>query len=215
MHYEYQDYCASGEDETLRARLRNWSKRGLRRETQAEVSFVQRFFVETWGYRDDGTGVDRYQLHPKFPIAGAGAGGNMGEADLAIGQFGMDLAKTPQVICEFKDIKSDLDKPQNRKGNTRSPVYQARDYLWNARRGLTGSEPVQPRFAIVTNMDEFRLYWWEGFPDRYLRFAIAKTDLFNTFTSTRRGRRSAVRSLPVLAAVPSEHAAQRGWTYPT
>jgi len=182
LHYEYQDYCAGGEDEALRGRLANWSRRELRRETQAEGSFVQRFFVETWGYRDDGTGAERYQLHPKFPIAGAGAGGNTGEADLAIGQFGAGLAKTPQVICEFKDVKSDLDKPQNRKGNTRSPVYQARDYLWNARRGMVGNEPVQPRFAIVTDMDEFRLYWWEGFPDRYLRFALAKADLFNTFT---------------------------------
>lgn len=182
LHYEYQDYCASGEDEALRGRLRDWSRRELRRETQAEGSFVQRFFVETWGYRDDGTGAERYELHPKFPIAGAGAAGNMGEADLAIGTFGTGLSRTPQVVCEFKDIRSDLDKPQNRKGNTRSPVYQARDYLWNARRGMTGNEPVQPRFAIVTDMDEFRLYWWEGFPDRYLRFAVAKADLFNTFT---------------------------------
>lgn len=182
LHYEYQDYCASGDDEALRSRLRDWSKRELRRETQAEGSFIQRFFVETWGYRNDGTGAKRYHLHPKFPIAGAGAGGNTGEADLAIGQFGAGFARTPQVICEFKDVKSDLDKPQNRKGNTRSPVYQARDYLWNARRGMVGNEPVQPRFAIVTNMDEFRLYWWEGFPDRYLRFALAKADLFNTFT---------------------------------
>ena len=182
LHYEYQDYCASGEDEALRERLTNWSWRELRRETQAEGSFIQRFFVETWGYRDDGTGAARYHLHPKFPIAGAGAGGSTGEADLAIGQLGAGLAKTPQVVCEFKDIKSDLDKPQNRKGNTRSPVFQARDYLWNARRGMAGNEPVQPRFAIVTNMDEFRLYWWDGFPDRYMRFAIAKADLFNTFT---------------------------------
>lgn len=182
LHYEYQDYCVDGEDEPLRARLQNWSRRELRRETQAEGSFIQRFFVETWGYRDDGTGADRYHLHPKFSIAGAGAGGNSGEADLAVGEFGTGLAKTPQVVCEFKDVKSDLDKPQNRKGNTRSPVFQARDYLWNARRGMAGNEPVQPRFAIVTDMDEFRLYWWDGFPDRYLRFAIGKTDPFDTFT---------------------------------
>jgi len=55
---------------------------------------------------------------------------------------------------------------------------QAKDYLWNARRGLFGNEPVQPRFAIVTDMDEFRLYWWDNFPDRYLRFTINKPSLF-------------------------------------
>lgn len=182
LHYEYEDYCAAGEDEALLARLEQWRKRTLKRETQAEGSFVQRFFVETWGYRDDGTGADRFHLHPKFPIAGAGQGGNRGEADLAVGNFGRELRPTPQVVCEFKDVRSDLDKPQNRKGNTRSPVIQARDYLWNARRGLAGNEPVQPRFAIVTDMDEFRLYWWDGFPDRYLRFTIAKTGLFDQST---------------------------------
>jgi len=90
--------------------------------------------------------------------------------------------QVPQIVCEFKDVKSGLDAPQNRKGNTRSPVYQARDYLWNARRGLFGNEPVQPRFAIVTDMNEFRLYWWDHFPDRYLRFKITNGDLFNPTT---------------------------------
>lgn len=176
LHYDYLDYCNGSADDDLKTRLVHWSRRELKRETQAEGSFVQRFFVETWGYRDSGTGADRYHLHPKFPIAGAGQGGHRGEADLAIGGFGDGLPATPQVVCEFKDIKSDLDKPQNRKGNNRSPVYQARDYLWNARRGLFGNEPVQPRFAIVTDMDEFRLYWWDGFPDRYLRFKISPND---------------------------------------
>jgi len=182
LHYEYVDYCAGPTDADLRARLAHWSNRELKRETQAEGSFVQRFFVETWGYRDDGTGADQYQLHPKFPVTGAGPAGNLGEADLAIGRFGAGRPLIPQVVCEFKGIRSALDKPQNRKGTARSPVYQARDYLWNARRGLFGNEPVQPRFAIVTNMDEFRLYWWDHFPDRYLRFKISNGDLFNPTT---------------------------------
>ena len=86
------------------------------------------------------------------------------------------------MLCEFKGIDADLDAAQNRKGNRRSPVMQARDYLWNARAGLHAGAPVQPRFAIVTDMDEFRLYWSDGFPDRYLRFAITKTDLLNRDT---------------------------------
>lgn len=182
LHYEYQDYLAEGHDPVVKARLDNWANREIRRETQAEGSFIQRFFVDTWGYRDDGTGAETYNLHPKFPIAGAGQTGNRGEADLAIGYFGGSTAAIPQIVCEFKDMKSGLDKPQNRKGNNRSPVYQARDYLWNARKGMFGNEPVQPRFAIVTDMNEFRLYWWDHFPDRYLRFEIKGGDLFNPVT---------------------------------
>ena len=178
LGYDYADYLATGQDDSLLARLRAWAARELKRETQAEASFVQRFFVETWGYRDDGVGSDHFQLYPKFPIAGSGQTGNRGEADLAIGHFTGPTHQVPQVVCEFKGIHADLDAKQNRKGNNRSPVMQARDYLWNARLGLFGNEPVQPRFAIVTDMDEFRLYWWDRFPDRYMRFAIRKTDLF-------------------------------------
>jgi hypothetical protein len=172
LHYEYLDYQNGGHDEALKQRLSDWAMRELKRETQAEASFVGRFFVETWGYREDGKGGDSFNLHPKFPIPGAGQTGNRGEADLGIGVFGAGRPEIPQVVCEFKDVKSGLDKPQNRKGNNRSPVMQARDYLWNARRNLRGNEAVQPRFVIVTDMDEFRLYRWDGFPDRYLRFRI-------------------------------------------
>lgn len=182
LAYEFIDYKAEDYDAAVRQRLANWADRELKRETQAEGSFVQRFFAETWGYRDDGSGTDLFHLWPKYSIAGAGQAGNRGEADLAIGNFGKNRAQIPQIVCEFKDIKSALDAPQNRKGNSRSPVYQARDYLWNARRGMHGNEPVQPRFAIVTDMNEFRLYWWDHFPDRYMRFKIKQGDLFNTVT---------------------------------
>ncbi len=182
LHYEFLDYQASDNDAALQERLRGWTSREIKRETQAESSFIQRFFVETWGYRDDGTGADSYNLHPKFSIAGSGQTGSRGEADLGVGMFGGDRPLVPQIVCEFKDVSSGLDAPQNRKGNNRSPVYQARDYLWGARRGLFGNEPVQPRYAIVTDMDEFRLYWWDAFPDRYIRFKIGNGDLFNPTT---------------------------------
>lgn len=182
LHYEFEDYKASGEDEALLKRLEDWRARFLKKETQAEANFARTFFEETWGYRRDGGGSERFHLFPQFPIGGAGQTGNLGKADLALGNFDGERGQVPQVVCEFKDIRSNLDAAQNRKGNTRSPVMQARDYLWNARRGLFGNEPVQPRFAVVTDMDEFRLYWWDYFPDRYLRFAISKTDLFEQRT---------------------------------
>ena len=92
-----------------------------------------------------------------------------------LGNAGLD---TPQVLCEFKDIRSDLDAPQKRKGNTRSPVEQCKDYLWGARRGLMGHESIVPTWGIVTDMNEFRLYWWDRMPHQYMRFVIQPKDLF-------------------------------------
>ena len=59
-------------------------------------------------------GADSFHLHPKFSIAGAGQTGNRGEADLAVGLFGKDRPSIPQIVCEFKDVSSGLDAPQNR-----------------------------------------------------------------------------------------------------
>lgn len=88
------------------------------------------------------------------------------------------ISATPQVLCEFKDIRSNLDARQNRKGNTRSPVKQCADYLREAARGLYGNEAVQPTWGIVTDMNEFRLYWRDTMPAQYQRFIIrpATTD---------------------------------------
>lgn len=172
LEYEFQDYLSAGEDAPLLERLKNWLARELKTETKAQDSFVQRFFVETWGYRQDGTGAPVYHLQSQFEVAGAGQGGGKGRADLGIGHFGAGLPQIPQIVCEFKDMKSGLDDKQNRKGNNRSPVQQAQDYLWGARRGVAMNAPVQPRFAIVTDMNEFRLYWSENMPERYMRFKI-------------------------------------------
>ena len=144
----------------------------IEKEEQATDNFVRRFFIETWGYIPDGVGAPIFNLHPQFPIAGAGQTGGKGKADLGVGNFGTGLPEIPQVVCEFKDIRSGLDNKQHRKDNNRSPVQQAQDYLWGARRGMAMNAPVQPRFAIVTDMNEFRLYWSENMPDRYVRFKI-------------------------------------------
>lgn len=172
LEYEFQDYVSNGQDAPLLERLNDWLKRELTMETKAQESFTQRFFVETWGYRQDGTGSPTFHLEPQFEIAGAGQTGSKGKADLGIGLFGAGRPKIPQIVCEFKDIRSGLDNKQNRKGNNRSPVQQAQDYLWGARRGVALNAPVQPRFAIVTDMNEFRLYWSEDMPERYVRFKV-------------------------------------------
>src|SRR3954452_12367799 len=152
---DYRAYTASADADLLQ-RLRDWDGRLRLNETQAEGAFTQTFFVEVWGYGEAGrVPTDQVTLIPKLPIPGEGAGGGSGEADLALGWFRGRPDAVPQVLCEFKDIRSKLDARQNRKGNTRSPVEQCLNYLRGARRGLFGNEPVQPWWGLVTDMNEF------------------------------------------------------------
>ncbi|MBA3810404.1 MAG: Eco57I restriction-modification methylase domain-containing protein, partial [Caulobacteraceae bacterium] len=171
---DYRAY-ADEVDAELLARLTAWDERPPLKETSAEGAFTQTFFVDTWGYGDAGR-VEKSSvtLIPKFRVTGEGAGGGSGEADLALGWFAGDPAATPQVLCEFKDIRSGLDAPQNRKGSTRSPAEQCLNYVRGARRGLFGNEAVQPWWGLVTDMNEFRLYWWDLAPRQYLRFVIRR-----------------------------------------
>jgi hypothetical protein len=176
------DYRAWTEerDVALLQRLRDWDERLRLSETQAEGAFTQVFFVETWDYGESGrVPVDQHTIIAKLPVPGEGAGGGMGEADLALGWFRGRKDAIPQVLCEFKDIRSRLDAKQSRKGNTRSPVEQCLNYIRGARRGLFGNEPVQPWWGLVTDMNEFRLYWWDRAPSEYMRFFIRRVDLLS------------------------------------
>lgn len=179
LELEFRAYVGDGLDAALIRRLLEWDSRRQLSEVQAEGAFTQTFFVDTWGYGEAGRVAPELQtIIPKLRIAGEGAGGGPGEADLALGWFAGDLHATPQVLCEFKDIRSKLDAKQNRKGSNRSPVEQCLNYIRGARRGLFGNEPVQPWWGIATDMNEFRLYWWDRAPSEYLRFVIRRTDLF-------------------------------------
>src|ERR1700730_15552362 len=177
---EYRARHDSENERALDDRLALWAKRTDLKETSAESAFIEVFFRETRGHVQTGqrgseTGVS---LYPKFAIPGAGASGGSGEADLAIGYFSKTASgQIPQVLCEFKGIRSALDAGQKRKGNTRSPVRQCLDYLSFARRGMIGSEPILPTWGIVTDMNEFRLYWYDRGHQQSLRFTI-QPDLF-------------------------------------
>lgn len=177
---DFHVYQSDGLDRVVLQRLKEWDRRLQLSETQAEGAFIQTFFVDTWGYGESGR-VDEadHTIIPKLRIPGEGAGGGGGEADLALGWFRGRPDATPQVLCEFKDIRSNLDAKQNRKGSNRSPVEQCLNYVRGARRNLFGNEPVQPWWGLVTDMNEFRLYWWDRAPAEYLRFTIRRTeDLF-------------------------------------
>lgn len=178
---DYAAFRDSDEERALEERLRRWSERRDLGETSAEAAFIEEFFRQTWGHTQSGqlgAETGRFTLWPKFPIQGAGERGGTGEADLAIGYFRNDeMRPIPQVLCEFKDIRSKLDAPQRRKGNNRSPVRQCLDYLSFARRGLYASDPILPTWGIVTDMNEFRLYWFDKGHQQSLRFTIRLTDL--------------------------------------
>jgi type I restriction-modification system DNA methylase subunit len=178
---EFKAWLAEGKDATILEALQRWAARHDLKETSAEAAFTEEFFRNLWGYSQSGqiNTDEGFTLFPKYSIQGAGAKGGTGEADLAIGYFNSSKAtEPPQVLCEFKDMKSSLDADQKRKGNTRSPVRQCLDYLSNARRGMIGSEPVIPTWGIVSDMNEFRLYWYDRGHTQFLRFIIQPRDLF-------------------------------------
>ncbi len=176
---DYRAYTKE-DDARLLKRLRDWDERPPLTETQAEGAFTQTFFVETWEYGEAGrVEASEHTAIAKFPVPGEGAGGGAGEADLALGWFRGRKDAVPQVLCEFKDIRSRLDAKQSRKGSTRSPVEQCLNYVRGARRGLFGNEQVQPWWGLVTDMNEFRLYWWDRAPSEYIRFFIRREDLLS------------------------------------
>lgn len=178
---DYEAYKDSEDEKALLLRLKNWSKRADLKETSAESALLDEFFKKTWGYSESGQKDEdeAFSLYPKFQVKGAGAGGGKGEADAALGHFKKDHATlVPQVLCEFKDIKSSLDAPQKRKGNTRSPVKQGLDYLAAARRDYMIDDPVLPTWAVITDMNEFRLYWADRGHQQFMRFTIQPKDLF-------------------------------------
>jgi hypothetical protein len=175
--HEYETFKDSAEEAALLDRLHRWANRGAQNERAAQSALMDVFFGATWGYVQAGQvgADDHYTLHPAFPVAGAGQRGGMGEADAALGFFQpIQQNPIPQVLVEFKDIKSALDAPQRRKGNSRSPVKQGLDYLFCARKGMFGYEPVIPTWAIITDMNEFRLYWADRGERQFISFTISQ-----------------------------------------
>ncbi|MDQ5770230.1 Eco57I restriction-modification methylase domain-containing protein [Thiothrix subterranea] len=182
---DYTAYCAGDTDSRLLTKLTHWAEKDFQHETGAEGGFLDVFFVELWGYARSGKQEKAagFTLAQQFAIEKAGQNGGVGKADAAMGWFGAStLPDTPQILCEFKDIRSALDAKQNRKGNDRSPVQQCADYLHFAKRQFTpyGSEKIQPIWGIVSDMNEFRLYWNARMPHQYERFVIKRKSLAET-----------------------------------
>lgn len=172
---EFEAFENSPDAAALLARLRAWDSRQILKETSSETAFIQRFFVETWGYKLQGEEDRAYTCRPQYEVVGAGQTGGIGFADLALGNFGECGDGIPQVLCEFKDIRSGLDARQARKANNRSPVEQCFDYLQSAWQARNRDSLAEPAFAIVTDMNEFRLYARRLGRAQYQRFVLSNT----------------------------------------
>ena len=178
---DYQAFRDTPEERELFERLDRWSRRADLGERQAEPAFLEEFFRQTWGYTQAGQlgGEQSFTLYPQFPVPGSGARGGVGRADTGLGLFSDAVRQhIPQVLCEFKDIRSALDAEQSRKGNRRSPVRQGLNYLSAARKGMFGNEPILPMWAIITDMNEFRLYWHDRGERQFVQFMIRPAGLF-------------------------------------
>lgn len=177
---EYESFRSSGDDGALLKRLKLWVGRDKRQtEVQLESQFVTLFFKDIWTYWGTGERAesDGFCLHSQFAVQGAGQTGGIGAADLALGWWGRDgIPAIPQVLCEFKDIRSSLDAPQRRKGNDRSPVKQCFDYLKYAFDGTPAESTVFPTWGIVTDMNEFRLYARQRGDSQCQRFFLVTSD---------------------------------------
>lgn len=177
---DYLAFRGSADETALLERLQRWSQRQDLRERAAQAAFIEEFFRQTWGYIQAGqAGAEAgFSIHPDFPVRQTARRAQQ-FADAALGRFlagGAD--QVPQVLCEFKDIRSGLDAPQRRKNDNRSPIQQGLEYLAAARAGMFGHEPIVPTWAIITDMNEFRLYWADRGDRQSLRFVITPRDLF-------------------------------------
>ena len=193
---EFREYLDSGDDAVLLGRLQTWAVRDKTlTETQLEGQFNDLFFKATWGYWGTGErdSAEGFCLNAQYGVAGAGQTGGTGSADLALGWFGMDgLGPVPQVLCEFKDIRSGLDAPQNRKGNNRSPVKQCFDYLKHSFDQTGSQSTLVPTWGVVTDMNEFRLYARRVGDSRCLHFFIESPDT-HTISLTEDGEEAAYK----------------------
>lgn len=132
------------------------------KEEQLQDDFLKLFFGEVLGYsyRQD---LSTWQLEREYKTVLDGT-----KADGALGYFSLEKGKLKglcRAVIELKDARSDLDKPQNRQNDRRTPVQQAFDYA-----SAVGGDC---RWMIVSNFLEIRLYH-QSDRSRYERFEISQ-----------------------------------------
>ncbi|HAO20122.1 MAG TPA: restriction endonuclease subunit M, partial [Desulfobacteraceae bacterium] len=150
------------------------SKRILNaKEEELQSAFLYRFFGDILGYVY-AKGAKLWHLDVEQKTLA-----DSSRMDGALGFFSLDengkTLSDIRVVMELKNARSDLDKPQNRKNDRRTPVQQAFDYAHSV--GGTC------KWVIVSNFVEIRFYC-QNDRSRYESFDIRsldKTDAFRRF----------------------------------
>ncbi|MEQ1746551.1 MAG: type IIL restriction-modification enzyme MmeI [Saprospiraceae bacterium] len=129
-------------------------------EIQLQKEFLNTLFVGCLGYRGK-IGRDEWELDYEQTTETDST-----RADGYLGFFTPEGRKTIAVI-ELKGATTDLDRPQNRKNDKRTPVEQAFSYV-----PKVGGDC---RWVIVSNFTEIRLYHAQD-QGRYEYFHITQLD---------------------------------------
>lgn len=131
------------------------------KEAEHEQGFVLDIFEKGLGYVSKGKG--EITLRRQFPTASAASPSKGKPMDAALGRFpsaGKGLGGEVAVVIECKGTASDLEAKAYK---DLTPPEQAFNYAATCREGT-------PKFVIVTNMREIRLYRFDQRTSRFWRF---------------------------------------------
>ncbi len=129
------------------------------KETSIDQKFLDDFFVSVLGYQGVIGGSEAWNMIPQQKMKVT-----TNRADGALGYFSNEQEDIRAVI-ELKDANTDLDSPQHRRNDKRTPVQQAFGYAPEV--GKTC------KWVIVSNFKELRLYH-RSTQDEYEVFSIEK-----------------------------------------
>lgn len=116
------------------------------KEEAIQADFLNKFFGDILGY--DYNDPSLWNLEKEYKSVTDGT-----KADGALGFFSMEgknIVSDVRAVIELKDALTDLDKPQNRQGDKRTPVEQAFSYSSKA--------GGHCKWVIVSNFKEIRFY---------------------------------------------------------
>ncbi|WP_170871862.1 Eco57I restriction-modification methylase domain-containing protein [Pontibacter indicus] len=132
------------------------------KEEELKAEFLNTFFGEVldYPYKSDET-LWNLSIEKKSNIDGTKADGALGYFWL----FGNEIKADVRTVIELKDARTDLDKPQNRLNDKRSPVEQAFSYV--------SKSGGHCNWVIVSNFTEIRLYHSSD-QSRYEKFEILR-----------------------------------------
>jgi hypothetical protein len=136
------------------------------KESSIQADFLNTFFGNVLSYS--------YKTHEKWNLEKEYSTEVDGKfADGALGYFKMldnTIQSDVRAVIELKDANTDLDKPQNRKNDKRTPVEQAFSYATRA--------GGKCRWVIVSNFKEIRLYRANDI-SKYESFSIFELEIDN------------------------------------